>query len=177
MLFSKKPKSIKVNYRVYFTKLDMYQQLLAQLKQENTQPHLIYFFDQTKEEMRQLLQAASLNIPLDSAYDVMHKDSDRIILIDLHPLASVMQKFLQNQRFQQEVTCFMGMDDILMRLFGADRIALIMEKMGMKSDEEISHSMINSSIENAQKKMDERLPHFKDIRTSAEEWARENGII
>ena len=50
---------------------------------------------------------------------------------------------------------FVSLDDDLMRMFGSDRIAKIMDRMGIKEGEVIQHSMITNSIERAQKKVEE----------------------
>ena len=42
-----------------------------------------------------------------------------------------------------------------MRLFGSDRVAKIMDRMGLKEGEVIQHSMMTKSIERAQKKVEE----------------------
>jgi len=51
---------------------------------------------------------------------------------------------------------FISMDDELMRLFGGERMKNIMLRIGMDSGEPIFHPMLNKSIENAQKKVEER---------------------
>jgi preprotein translocase subunit SecA len=51
---------------------------------------------------------------------------------------------------------FISMYDELMRLFGGDRIKAIMARIGMKGGEPIYHPLLNRSIENAQKKVEER---------------------
>jgi preprotein translocase subunit SecA len=51
---------------------------------------------------------------------------------------------------------FISMDDELMRLFGGERIKGIMARIGMKGGEPIYHPLLNRSIENAQKKVEER---------------------
>ncbi len=53
---------------------------------------------------------------------------------------------------------FVSLEDKLMRLFGSERIAKVMDRMGLEDGEMIEHSMINSSIERAQKKVEEN--HF-----------------
>ncbi len=65
---------------------------------------------------------------------------------------------------------FVSLEDQLMRLFGSDRIASIMDKMGMEDGEVIQHSMITKSIERAQKKVEEnnfgirkRLLEYDDV--------------
>jgi preprotein translocase subunit SecA len=65
---------------------------------------------------------------------------------------------------------FVSLEDNLMRLFGSERIAGIMDKMGMEEGEVIQHSMISKSIERAQKKVEEnnfgtrkRLLEYDDV--------------
>ena len=57
-----------------------------------------------------------------------------------------------------------------MRMFGSDRIASLMDKMGYKEGEVIQHSMVTKSIERAQKKVEEnnfgirkRLLEYDDV--------------
>jgi preprotein translocase subunit SecA len=65
---------------------------------------------------------------------------------------------------------FVSLEDDLMRLFGSDRIAGLMDRMGYKEGEVIQHSMISKSIERAQKKVEEnnfgtrkRLLEYDDV--------------
>ncbi len=65
---------------------------------------------------------------------------------------------------------FVSLEDSLMRLFGSDRIAKIMDRMGLEEGEVIQHSMITNSIERAQKKVEEnnfgirkRLLEYDDV--------------
>jgi preprotein translocase subunit SecA len=50
---------------------------------------------------------------------------------------------------------FVSLEDDLMRLFGSERIAGLMDKMGHKEGEVLQHGMITKSIERAQKKVEE----------------------
>jgi preprotein translocase subunit SecA len=65
---------------------------------------------------------------------------------------------------------FVSLEDKLMRLFGSDRIAGIMDRMGHKEGDMIEHSMVTKSIERAQKKVEEnnfgvrkRLLEYDDV--------------
>ena len=65
---------------------------------------------------------------------------------------------------------FVSLEDDLMRKFGSDRIARIMDRMGYKEGEVIQHAMITRSIERAQKKVEEnafgtrkRLLEYDDV--------------
>ena len=51
---------------------------------------------------------------------------------------------------------FLSLEDDLMRIFASDRVAKIMDKLGMDEDEPIEHKLITNSIEHAQKKVEAR---------------------
>ncbi|MBX2924067.1 MAG: preprotein translocase subunit SecA [Chitinophagaceae bacterium] len=65
---------------------------------------------------------------------------------------------------------YVSLEDDLMRMFGSERIASLMDRMGYKEGEVIQHSMITRSIERAQKKVEEnnfgirkRLLEYDDV--------------
>jgi preprotein translocase subunit SecA len=71
---------------------------------------------------------------------------------------------------------FVSLEDNLMRLFGSDRIAKLMDRMGLEEGEVIQHSMITNSIERAQKKVEEnnfgqrkRLLEYDDVMNAQRE--------
>ncbi|MFC1485091.1 preprotein translocase subunit SecA [bacterium] len=49
---------------------------------------------------------------------------------------------------------YIGLDDDLMRLFGSDRISLIMDRLGLEDGQEIEHPWISKAIESAQKRVE-----------------------
>jgi preprotein translocase subunit SecA len=51
---------------------------------------------------------------------------------------------------------YLSLEDELMRLFGSERVANVMDKLGLPKGEPIVHSMISKAIENAQKKVESR---------------------
>jgi preprotein translocase subunit SecA len=51
---------------------------------------------------------------------------------------------------------YLSLEDDLMRLFGSERVAKVMDRLGLEEDEAITHSMISRAIENAQKKVESR---------------------
>ena len=68
---------------------------------------------------------------------------------------------------------FVSLEDDLMRKFGSERIAKIMDRMGLKEGEVITHSMVSKSIERAQKKVEEnnfgmrkRLLEYDDVMSA-----------
>ncbi len=71
---------------------------------------------------------------------------------------------------------FVSLEDNLMRLFMPERIARLMDKIGLREGEVIQHSMITSSIERAQKKVEEnnfairkRLLEYDDVMNQQRE--------
>ncbi len=71
---------------------------------------------------------------------------------------------------------FVSLEDDLMRLFGSERIARIMDRLGIKEGEVIQHSMITRSIERAQRKVEEnnfgirkRLLEYDDVMNAQRE--------
>ncbi|WP_203296690.1 preprotein translocase subunit SecA [Luteirhabdus pelagi] len=71
---------------------------------------------------------------------------------------------------------YVSLEDNLMRLFGSERIAKLMDRMGLQEGEVIQHSMISKSIERAQKKVEEnnfgirkRLLEYDDVMNAQRE--------
>jgi preprotein translocase subunit SecA len=71
---------------------------------------------------------------------------------------------------------FVSLEDNLMRLFASERIAGLMDRMGFKEGEVLEHSMLNKSVERAQKKVEEnnfgirkRLLEYDDVMNSQRE--------
>ena len=75
-----------------------------------------------------------------------------------------------------ESVFYLSLEDDLMRLFGSDRIAKVMDRMGIKDGEVITHSMVTKSIQRAQKKVEARnfgirkhLLEYDDVMNSQRE--------
>jgi preprotein translocase subunit SecA len=71
---------------------------------------------------------------------------------------------------------FVSLEDNLMRLFNSERVAKLMDRMGLKEGEVIQHSMVSKSIERAQKKVEEnnfgvrkRLLEYDDVMNAQRE--------
>ncbi|NOX88863.1 MAG: preprotein translocase subunit SecA [Calditrichaeota bacterium] len=71
---------------------------------------------------------------------------------------------------------FLSLEDDLMRLFGSERVARIMDRLGVQEGEVITHSMITRSIEKAQKKVEmqnfairKRLLEYDDVMNQQRE--------
>jgi preprotein translocase subunit SecA len=67
-------------------------------------------------------------------------------------------------------TFYLSLEDKLMRLFGSERIAGMVDKLGMADDEALENNMLSKAVENAQKKVEEnnfgirkRLLEYDDV--------------
>lgn len=99
-----------------------------------------------------------------------------IVFGERHPLHSheeqVAEKLLENG-IPLPIVAFASLDDALLQKFGGERVKSMMQRMGMKEEELIEHSMIEKSIENAQAKIAEKV--MTESKTnSAEDWFRMN---
>ena len=84
-------------------------------------------------------------------------------------------------------TFYVSLEDKLMRLFGSERIASVVDKLGMQDNEALESSMLSNSIERAQKKVEEnnfgirkRLLEYDDVMNSQREviyTKRRNALI
>ena len=81
---------------------------------------------------------------------------------------------------------YVSLEDNLMRLFGADRIAKLVDRMGMKDGEVLQHKWLSSSVERAQKKVEEnnfgirkRLLEYDDVMNTQRTviYARRNNAL
>jgi preprotein translocase subunit SecA len=73
----------------------------------------------------------------------------------------------------QQVRFFVGLDEPLMHAFGGERIAKLMDQLGMGADEVIQHPMVDRSIVRAQQKLQKAAPNAVPTR-SPEEWFASN---
>ena len=100
-------------------------------------------------------------------YEAWKKDSDRIR--SLGGLCVIGTERHESRRIDNQLrgrsgrqgdpgrsAFFLSLDDDLMRLFGGENFKNMMSKVGMKPGEPIYHPLLNRTIENAQKKVEER---------------------
>ncbi len=123
--------------------------------------------------------SSGTDITLINAYDLgKHPllDSSEIVCIEVHPLSRV--NALVEEAFQHkatgQITYYIGMDEPLFEVFGAERLLRLMEQMGMEENEPITHPMISKSLERGMEKLQKTLSNPQDIRTSPEEWRTAN---
>jgi len=61
---------------------------------------------------------------------------------------------------------YLSLEDDLLRIFGAEKISSIMDRIGIEENQPIEHRMISKAIENAQKRVEGRTSTFGNIFSS-----------
>jgi hypothetical protein len=191
LFFNKKP---KVKYLAYMGKKGKYKNILEKFQKDQGSKHalLLYFFDQTRLEMEQLLSAYSIEHNRITADSLLSEGfsflnvrtlkgksmpkADAIYCLEVHPLHSINQLPVEAAKDlgKVEITYFAALDEAGMIAFGSEKIVELMKRMGIKEDEELNHAMITNSILKGQKKNEANLPNHVDVQTSQEEWIEKN---
>jgi hypothetical protein len=87
--------------------------------------------------------------------------------------AKVTQKIIASMGNDLPVSFWLSFDDPLLKKFGAAKVLPLLEKLGVKDDECIEHSMVSKSIANARKKIGEKV-RSEITADSEEQWFERN---
>lgn len=196
-MFSFFKKKTQIRIVTYKTKMLKYRNILNRFKEDNSSKHvlLLYFFEQTRDEMAKILEAAQLKhteITADSlpaeGFNLLNArnlnsqillKADMTYVLELHPITSINElpfQAFQKRNESMDLTYFTGLDEAVMIAFASGRLQSLLEKMGFKDDEAIEHNMVTKSVQRGQQKMTENLSEHQDIRTSQEAWLEKNNI-
>lgn len=149
---------------------------------------VVTFFESTKNDLAQLctseesknrlvhFHAVSSSADVNRITEFLWTAGNRIVLAERYPLQQREADFLHKTGLGvsgQKVTAYCALDDALMMQFGGERIAAMMQKLGMSSTESINHSMISSSLHKAQEKLFSKVTYEQQAK-SPEDWFRLN---
>lgn len=152
--FFKKDDSVKVIDRVWLTGTAKWNACVA-MQKINPNCLFIAWFEETAHDLRSLL---GKDAPVVMAPEV-YADKVRgkmVIMIEHYPLSQTEQDFFKRLQLQ-EVPVLSALDEPLFMHFGGERLIELMKKLGVNEDEILGHSMISSSIRNAQKKIADQV--------------------
>src|SRR4026208_2620037 len=128
------------------------------LKQDEVDP------DEATEEQWQVAFARAKRIVEDEHNEVVGLGGLHIIGTERHESRRIDNQLRGRAGRQGDPGSsrfFLSLEDDLMRIFGAERITGLMERLGMEEDVPIEHPWVNRAIENAQRKVE---AHNFDIR-------------
>lgn len=190
--FGKKKIDYTVKDIVWKNKEIKFQEIAKAVQIRNTQTVVVYYFSDTLEALEKTLQAAGMGyshemelnqklILMDAkllTLTIPDFSKNNIIFAEHHPSFYKEEKLLQHLSKENKNILFsfyVALDEPFMKAFGSEKIMAILNQMGYNENEAIEHSMVSSSIQKAQKKIDEKKPFTSDAHTSTD-WFEINNV-
>ncbi|MCU0376234.1 MAG: hypothetical protein MUF24_13085 [Chitinophagaceae bacterium] len=140
-------------------------------------PVWIYgWYAETIEKARQVLKAAHMHTTVNYGTDFSPAATTRgtVIVLEHYPLPQKEEAIL-SATDPAEILVLSALDEPLLKHFGGERLALLVQKLGLEPNDFLEHSMISNSIARAQQKINEKL--IADFSAhSPEEWFRYSGV-
>ncbi|MCD6068197.1 MAG: hypothetical protein K0S33_3023 [Bacteroidetes bacterium] len=192
-LFGKKEDKIaeaKVMSHIAASRAEALNALAIKLKQKPG--HVFWFFRETKNQFINYLQQHGITYheeaaPLDKTDAVYLHDATKFsssapaaewtfYCIDYFPSHfefNKLQRHLALVNPKADLHVYAGLDEPLFKIFGGDRILVLMKRMGMKEGELVEHRIIAESVTKSQKKIEEHSSSFLPA-DSAQEWFSKN---
>lgn len=189
--FKKKPAGPQRRYVAYMTHLQKYRAVIHRLVDQSEPALLIYFFEQTASQIKQLCAAMDLTcgqlpnditgckVVLADGFGLQNLTAShwtQVECIEVFPLLRMQQAVSEAFAHLPEITFHIGLDEPLMAPFGVERIRGLLDKMGMDESESLEHAMISKSLERAMQQLEAKPLPQPLLRTSPSEWLRVNGL-
>lgn len=146
---------------------------LVFLLKENPDVIVACWFQQTRSEIDKWITSFGVGkLQVHDVFAIRPADvaGKNIVILERYPLFSKEENIFSSWNAKR-IIVLSSLDDELLCCFGGDRIVSLLEKMGMKEDEEIEHAMVMQAILNAQKKLEKTVA--KELPTTSQaEWFR-----
>lgn len=138
--------------------------------------HVIAWFSSTQKHFHDVFEKEGIAVSVKRYTEVQLKimSGQRILMLEHYPLLQVETELFQGWE-GADIQVASSLDEPWLQSFGIEKVKDLITKLGMKPDEMLSHSLITSSLQNAQKKLEEKVTHEMKAN-SMEEWCRLNGI-
>jgi preprotein translocase subunit SecA len=159
---------------------ESHEQLISFLT-ENSVPHFVTDASNCEEASLKSKEVLVVDVAFISTTlpkllsNLQGKTKSHLLFFGHYPLPKREDKLLENLTPFKEVAIsfYSSMDNPLMAVFGATNVISLMEKLGMKEDEAIEHSMVTKAMQNARKKLEEKVT-FEHAAHSEKEWFEKN---
>ncbi len=125
-------------------------------------------------------QATALESKLAALSNLLEKQSVKARFIFAEHYPALNREQMLNQKIfelfpESEIAFYTALREPFFTKFGAERIISLIQSMGMKENEMLSHSMIDKSIINAQKKIQDKIS--QELRANSQQaWLTINGL-
>lgn len=150
-LFKKKEPSINIINKVWMNENAKWNACL-QLLAENPNLQFVAWFEDTRKKLNELLEQHNHQHKVIIYRQTIGSQKLNYIFVE-HYLLYSKEIELFKQLELNEVTILNSLDEPLFIQFGGERIAPLLQKMGLQADEVIEHNMITLSIKRAQEKI------------------------
>lgn len=172
--FRKKSKGTQVTDVVFISTAAKYQTMLEEWKKDKSIVYLFWFDDSISEAAAFFTTATTEeNILQLTRQTTSQQLAGKIpVFAEHYPLENKEQDFYKKLNLDV-VKVYSALDEPLYKHFGADRIIDIVQKLGMKENEAIEHSMVSSSIKKAQQKIEKKVV-FEQTAHSQSDWLQKN---
>jgi hypothetical protein len=194
-LFRNKKKKMKTGSRIALTQYGAFTDLVKELSSAKKPVYIFYFFEESRNFLKDMLSKEYLSFnevsteAMNSGTDVYFikahtfnpslfkfNNVKTVYCLDHYPLYSVFSKLvssLEEMTSPPELITYGGLDEPLLLAFGGEKVQELMKGMGLGESEIVEHNMIISSIESAQKKIEEKVT-LESKAHSPSEWFRLN---
>lgn len=150
--------SIKIHDKVWMSENAKFEHIGQELKKENN-TFYIFWFDETRQRAESFLSSeiTSLISFVTAREIIMNTEAGKkIIFAEHYPLHQKEADLFQKLHLQ-EAEIWSSLDEPLFQHFGGEKIISLMQKMGMKENEAVQHKMLTKAIQDAQKKIKEKV--------------------
>jgi len=148
----------KIRDKVWMSENAKFEFLREELKKENDTLY-IFWFDDTRRKAESFFsgEIASLTSFVTAREFIMNTEAGKkIIFAEHYPLYQKEADLFQKLHLQ-EAEIWSSLDEPLFQYFGGEKIISLMKKMGMKENEAAQHKMLTKAIQDAQKKIKEKV--------------------
>ncbi len=132
---------------------------------------ILAWFPATKEIFDQLFnveKGMNVEIKMANTISSIMVEGKTIIFLEHYPIYEKERDLILNWNVKQ-IFVLNALDEPLFRLFGSERIVGLMERLGMKEEDQIKHPMVDKSIMRAQQKLAQKKVVDHRVQ-SIEEW-------
>tara|TARA_R110000744_G_scaffold106203_1_gene202395 strand:- start:157 stop:699 length:543 start_codon:yes stop_codon:yes gene_type:complete len=174
--FFKREKSKELPAIIVFTsKVQLYKWLIADAVQSPST--IFYFFEETGNELRALLDAARAETIKLLNWKDANKTmiSDKAYIAELYPLSGPYTNLINSvqQRSKTSIQALSHLDSPIFIKMGGEKLKTLVARLGIREDESISHAMVTRAISNLQSKLDQKVVAEREAN-SIEDWYRTN---
>lgn len=173
-LFGKNKNTVAVKDQIWLTSEAKWE-ACVRLAQTSESALFIAWFEETKEQLQELLQKHRLPNSCYLAAETVAVTPGRVpFFVEHYPLSNIEQKLFTTLRLK-EVPVLSALDEPLFTLFGGSRLQEMMTRLGEQENEILAHDFISRAIRNAQSKIASKVKVEKKS-TSQAIWFEENKV-